>query len=253
MKKRFFLIGLFIMVNIIYAMPNVEDVMIGIDKVTSLESDATAKVKITQKRIKQGIKVFESIYYLRDSDDSFLIIMTEPEFEKGNGYLRVEDNFWMYRRNTRTFQHINRDESIAGSDSSAEDFENRKMIETYKPMVDESGNEIISEGKLGKMEVYRVEIVAKVDDVSYPKRILWVRRDNYLPLKEENYSLSGTLMQTVYYPKYTKVKGKYVWIKAIFIDEFEEGNQTLVELSNISLDDVEDYVFTKAYLENLSK
>ncbi len=43
-----------------------------------------------------------------------LIVMSAPEAEKGNGYLRMGDNLWMYRRNTRTFQHINRDESIGG-------------------------------------------------------------------------------------------------------------------------------------------
>ena len=98
-------------------------------------------------------KIIEMTYYRRDSDDSFLIVMTSPETEKGNGYLRVGDNFWMYRRNTRTFQHINRDESIGGSDAKADDFEKRKLTELYEGARDKMGNELIQEEKLGESEI----------------------------------------------------------------------------------------------------
>jgi hypothetical protein len=39
----------------------------------------------------------------------------------------------------------------------------------------------------------------------------------------------------------------------LFVDEFEEGNKSLLELSGISLQPIDNDVFTKAYLENLSK
>ncbi len=103
------------------------------------------------------------------------------------------------------------------------------------------------------MPVYKLEIKAKVNDVDYPKKIYWIRRDNYLPLKEESYSLSGALMQTAYYLKYTVVDGRYVPVNQMFIDEFEKGNKTMVEISNISTRKIDDSIFTKAYLENLSK
>ena len=41
--------------------------------------------------------------------------------------------------------------------------------------------------------------------------------------------------------------------KQLIIDEFEKGDKTLVELSGFSLENIDDAVFTKAYLENLSK
>ena len=222
---------------------------------TSLEmtTDIKANVVLTQQKVEQGIKVIEMIYYRRDSDDSFLIVMSAPEAEKGNGYLRTGDNLWMYRRNTRMFQHINRDESIGGSDAKADDFESRKLTETYEFAKDENGKEIISQEMLGKIPVHKIEIKAKVNDVDYPRKIYWIRRDNYLPLKEEAYSLSDTLMQTAYYIKYTIVDGRYVPIKQMFIDEFEKGNKTMVEISNISTKKLADSIFTKAYLENLSK
>jgi hypothetical protein len=60
-------------------------------------------------------------------------------------------------------------------------------------------------------------------------------------------------MQTAYMRKYTVIEGRYVAIEMLFIDEFEKGNRTLVEISGISVNRLENYLFTKPYLENLSK
>lgn len=233
--------------------PPVNDALKKIEENYSISNDFRASVTMTQQKPKQGAKVFDMIFYRRDKDEAFLIVFSAPEAEKGNGYLRIDDNFWMYRRNTRTFQHINRDESIGGSDASGEDFETRKLTELYKPALDSSGRELIRPEKLGAIAVWRLELEAKVSDVSYPYRVMWVRQDNYLLLKEESYSSSKTLMVTSYFPKYTIIQGKYVPVKQIYIDEFEKGNKTVVEISGIVTDKLDDKIFTKAYLENLSK
>ncbi|MBP7653921.1 outer membrane lipoprotein-sorting protein [Candidatus Dependentiae bacterium] len=230
-----------------------ESLMKELERQTTLTSDAKAKVIVTQQKIKQGVKKIEMVYFRRDRDDAFLIIMEAPESDRGNGYLKTGDNFWMYRRNTRTFQHINRDENIAGTDAKGDDFEKRKLSELYKPATDKTGNDILSEEIIGKIPVYKYELIAKVNDVDYPKKIYWVQKDNFLPLKEQAFSLSGTLMQTVYYLKYSTVDGKYVPNKMMYIDEFEKGNKTIVDLTEFSTKKIEDSVFTKAYLENMSK
>lgn len=247
------LLWAFMMPNLILAAVKAGDLLKGMETVTETQTDITAKVEMTQEKAGEGIRIYNAIYYRNDADNSFLIVMTAPESEKGNGYLRQGENFWMYRRNTRTFQHVNRDESIAGTDSKGQDFENKKLTELYKPATDASGKEKMIETKLGDVPVYQLEVTAKIEDVSYPKEIYWIRKDNFLPLKIQSYSLSGTLMQTSYFLKYIQIEGKYVWIKAMFIDEFEKGNKTLIEVQNISLKKIDNYVFTKAYLENLSK
>ena len=174
----------------------VTPVLKAIDANYKLKNDVRADVTLTQQRAGQGTKIMDMTYFRRDSDDAFLIAMNAPENEKGNGYLRVGDNFWMYRKNTRTFQHVNRDESIGGSDAHSDDFETRKLEELYGPVADSSGTEKFSEELLGKVAVNRFELKARVNDVDYPRQIFWTRSDNNLLLKQESYSLSGTLMQT---------------------------------------------------------
>jgi outer membrane lipoprotein-sorting protein len=229
------------------------DILAAMQKNTSITSDITASVSMTQQKSGQGIKNLEMLYYRRDSDDAFLIVFKNPEADKGNGYLRVGENFWMYRRNTRTFQHVNRDENIGGTDAQGDDFEDRPITDLYTVAKDTSGAEKIQEEELGKIPVYRLEILAKVNDVDYPRKTLWVRRDNYLPLKELSYANSGALMQTAYFLKYTPVQGHFLAVEQIFIDEFEKGNRTKLNIGEIQHSPIAKEIFTKAYLENLSK
>ncbi len=259
MKKKFTLGILFLSpvlalsTSIPAGVPAGNDILSRMEQNMRLSTNITATVSLTQQKTGQGVKTIEMLFYRHDADNSFLIIMTAPESDKGNGYLRVEDNFWMYRRNTRSFQHINRDENIAGTDAHGDNFEDRKLSELYGVVRDSSGTEKVAEDILGKVPVYRLEVVAKVHDVAYPRKTYWVRRDNFLTLKEQSFTLSATLMQTAYYLKYTPIEGRFVPVEQIFLDEFEKGNKTKLNISGISTRPISRDVFTKAYLENLSK
>jgi hypothetical protein len=162
---------------------------------------------------------------------------------------------WMYRRNSRTFQKMSRYQSMAGTEMNASDLETRKHTQLYEPALDASGQELLTRETLGKAQipVYRLEVNAKVKDLEYPCVTFWVRQDNFLLMKQESYSQSGTLMIVSYFPKYTELEGKYLPAKIMVVNEFEKGNKTLLELSGVSMEPIDDAVFTKAYLENLSK
>ena len=237
----------------VWAESDVTGILNKIEYNLTMNSDARAKVTITQQKAGEGTKNMEALWYRRDRDNAYLIVMLAPQSDKGVGYLRVDDNFWMYRPNTRTFQHINRDESIGGSNAHGENFENRKLTELYGGIKTAAGKDSISEKMLGQIPVYLFPIKAKVNDVDYPRKNYYVRQDNNLLLKEECFSSSGTLMQTIYYLKYTQILGKYVAIKQMYIDEFEKGNKTSIDISGIATDKLDNSIFTKAYLENLSK
>ena len=237
----------------LYATTVVTDVLKKLDDLRKLDEDVTSKVQIAMRDAKQGDKLMEAIYFAKDTTDQFLIVMTKPESEKGNGYLKMGKNFWMYRRNTRSFQHVARNESIAGTDANAGDFETPKYAEQYTAAKDANGKEEVSAEQLGGVPVLRIELVSTQPDVDYPKKIIWVRQDNGLPLKEQSFSLSGTLMNTQYYLKYSEINGRYIAVKQLVVDEFEKGNKTLWEISDISFKKLSDDVFSKAYLENLSK
>ncbi len=250
---RTMLIALLFAGSVVFSQTRVETILKNLEYNFTITTDARAKVVVTQQKAGEGVKVMELLWYRRDKDKAFMMVMLAPESDKGVGYLRVDDNFWMYRPNTRTFQHINRDESIGGSNAQGEDFENRKLTELYEGLKDAAQKDSIQETMLGKIPVYKFPIKAKVNDVNYPRKVFYTRKDNNLLLKEESYSSSGTLMLTAFYLKYTQVLGKYVAINSMYVDEFEKGNKTNVGISGIATEKLEDAIFTKAYLENLSK
>jgi hypothetical protein len=239
----------------LWASPSVQDIIDYYDTNYQLRSDMTARAHLTTKDPEQGTKVIDSVLYRRDKDDAFLIVLADPETERGNGYLRVGDNMWLYKRATRTFTHIGRDEKIGGSNATAGDIETRKFKELYKPSTDANGKDLLSEETLGgaKIPVYRMEVVAQVNDVKYPRLVMWVTRDKYLELKRESYSLSGTLMETDLFTNYKEVQGRFVPLLQKFTDEVEKGRTTLLEITGISFAGVDDYKFDKSYLESLSK
>jgi len=253
-KSLRLVLALLLLSPALWALPTVQSVIDTIDTNYQLHSDMTAQARITTKDPEQGTKVIESVLYRRDSDDSFLIVLAEPESDRGNGYLRTGDNMWMYKRSTRTFTHIGRDEKIGGSNTSAGDIETRKFKDLYKPSLDASGKEVIREDMIaGKIPVYKLEVVAKVNDVKFPKLVMWITRDKYLELKREEYGLSGTLMETDFFTNYKNVDGRYVPLLQKFVDEVEKGRTSVLEIIGVTFAKVDDYKFDKSYLESLSK
>jgi hypothetical protein len=234
--------------------PSVQEIIDRIDHMQEIKSDITAQAKITSRDPDMGgTKISEGIYYRRDRDDAFLVIITAPDTDKGNGYLRVDDNMWMYRSKSRAFQHIGRGEKIAGSNATAGDMETRKFGELYQPARDDAGREKIEDTRIGRIPVYKIEVVAKVVDVKHPRLIMWLTKDKYLLLKQESYSLSGTLLEIAYFKNYKEVDGHYISLTSKFMDAVEKDNVTLFEIKGISFGQVDDTKFTKRYLENLSK
>jgi hypothetical protein len=110
-----------------------------------------------------------------------------------------------------------------------------------------------AEEKLGSFDVWVLDLQANSTDVSYDKLKLWVRKDQVIVLKEEDYSVNGRLMRTIYYPKYIKVDTKFIPSKALIIDELNTGEKTEITMKDATVANIPDYVFSKAYLERVNK
>jgi outer membrane lipoprotein-sorting protein len=190
----------------------------------------------------KSLKIFR-----KDENNKFMIIFTSPITDAGNGYLYIDNNLWFYDSESREFIKKTKSESLGGSDAKSRDVEKPKMTELYNWTYEGTG-------KVGKIKCYLISGEAAVSDVAYPKTKIWVRQDNYLLVKRQEFSVSDTLSQTVYYLHYTKInfneEEKYIADKILIKDELEKGKQTLMEHSNISLAELPDNIFTKAYLEN---
>lgn len=108
-------------------------------------------------------------------------------------------------------------------------------------------------GKLGSFATYILDLRALSNEVTYPHLRMWIRQDNYLVLKLEDYSLSERLMRTAYYPHYVKIEDRYFPDKMLFVDELKKGEKTQMTFTEVSTAALPESVFTKTYLERVNR
>ena len=75
------------------------------------------------------------------------------------------------------------------------------------------------------------------------------RRTTDRLLKMESYSLTKRLMRTALFPNYVKIGDAIIPRVMVFVDELVQGSRTQITLTEISLNDLPDSVFTKAFIE----
>jgi outer membrane lipoprotein-sorting protein len=217
-----------------------------VDKLSNLgDKDFSALMTMISEDPDTGIEKTKVLQFRSDDDDKFLLLIQEPIVKKGQGYLMIDDNLWFYDPESRKFSHTSMKEQFNDSDANNSDFNTSSLADDYQVTS-------IEDGKLGNYSVYVLEIEATNNEVTYPKRKMWVTKGNVLVLKSEDYSASGRLMRTSYYPSYTKSEGNFIPTKMIFVDELIEGKKTTISVSDISFKDIPDSVFTKSYVERVN-
>ncbi len=210
-----------------------------------------AFVKETER--KKEPRLFQAMVYRRDADDKFMILFTKPKEEAGKAYLKIDKNLWNFEPSTGKWERRTEREKLAGTNSRRSDFDESRLTEEYTTKFEGSD-------KLGTYKVFKFKLTAKPGvDVAYPILNLWVDQQDKNILKREEYSLSGKLMRSSFYPKWQKKfseskKGE-VWIpeEIRIFDELEKGNSTIVLIKETDLGTLEENMFTKAWIESKSK
>ena len=217
------------------------------DDVLAYHGDYSATVSLV---IEKPGKPKESVQYkIFERTDKKLMTLVQlfPEADKGNGFLRDDDNIWAYDPISRKFSHTSIKESLGNSDVKLDDIEQDEN--TWRINYSITGFE---SGMLGKQEVYIITATAKTSEPSYAKTKYYVRKDLNLILKYEDFSGSDRLMRTTLLPKYAKVPAGYVPTQLIVRDELNPGENTTQIISDLTFDTLPDRIFTKAYLEGLN-
>jgi outer membrane lipoprotein-sorting protein len=209
--------------------------------------DYSAVFTIVTQKPQEKDSVMQIKLFRRDDHDQVVWIILKPDAQKGQGFLKVDENIWMYDPESGKFSHSTMKEQIQNSKAKSSDLKRASYAEDY----DIAGWE---EGTLGKYPVYMLSLKAKNNEVSYPALRLSVRKDKPLVLKEEDYSLSDRLMRTVLYPpKYIEVAGRTVYSQILIQDELNKGEKSQLTLSDVSVANLPDATFSKAFLGQSSR
>ena len=214
------------------------------DLQTFSKQDYSAVYDIVSEKPGEDPSTTQVKIFRRDDHDQIVILIREPEKQKGQGYLKIDDNVWFYDPESGNYSHSTMKENINGSQAKNSDFKKYTFADDFDILKTD-------EGRLGVFDTWILTLQAKNDEVSYQKIRLTVRKDKPLPLKEEDFSVSDRPMRTIYYlPTYVQVADKLIPAKLKMVDEVNKGTQSVLTISDVYVGKLDDKYFQKTFLES---
>lgn len=218
--------------------------------IAKMDENMNAKTQISRSQMvihgRRGSRTVESRTYSEGSQKAYTEYLA-PARERGTKMLKLGDRLWIYSPATdRSIQlsgHMLR-QSVMGSDLSYEDMmEDRKLQEIYSLR-------LLGEEELQGQQVWVLELLAKVEGLSYPKRKIWVDQRYYVPLKEELYAKSGQLLKELTFSEVKAFGDRYYPTVTHYKDALKKGKGTDFILLELALDEaIPEYYFNKSVLK----
>jgi outer membrane lipoprotein-sorting protein len=223
--------------------PTGEEILRRVDaNIGSDNKIATAEMIINGRRGSRSVKSKSWIYGEEKSYTEYLA----PAREAGTKMLKLEDQLWTYIPSTdRTIKisgHMLR-QSVMGSDLSYEDMmEDPELLNLYEANV-------IDEETFLDRPCWVLELTAKVEDISYHSRKIWVDKERYVSLKEERFARSGKLLKVFEVKEIRSIQNRWVPVHMVFKDALKSGKGTEYFIESIEFNaDIPEALFTKASL-----
>jgi len=171
------------------APPTAEQLLASMDKNLTFEARKTRTLMTVEGR---RTRSYEMVSYGRGEEDAAMEYVA-PARDKGTRMLKLGDELWIYLPGVDRVQKISGHmlrEGMMGSDVSYEDMlASRELRKRYNAKV-------TGAAELDGRSCWVLELKAKDDGVTYPKRITYVDKQTYIPIKQELYALSGMLLKT---------------------------------------------------------
>lgn len=227
------------------------------DNTCFYDTDMKGDYQIVHDKPGEGRNLINAILYRRDSQKKWTILITGPEKDKGKGYLQFDSNIWFYDPADKRFTFSSARDKFQNTNANTSDFAPQLYVSDYSM-------ESYEEVKLGKFDCVLFTLKAVSKNVAYPELKLWVSKGDGLMRKREDYSLSHQRLRTIAVPSYQKVRNtekEYSipvnmviqdHLKGKKINDKMEYEKTVISISNVVFEPVEDLVYTKPYLETMS-
>lgn len=227
------------------------------DNTAFFGTDFSAVYAVVQKKPGEGLSATDARMYRRDSENKWTILITGPAKDRGKGYLQYDSNIWFFDPADRRFTFSSARDRFQNTNASNSDFMPQHYARDYSIV---SAEDV----KLGRRICTLFTLKARVDGVDYPQLKLWVSKPDGLVRQKEDYSLSGKKMRTTLIPSYQLIRSSdgehHIPVNMIIMDNLRgqklngkiEYERTMISISNVVFEKVDDSVYTKPYLEMMS-
>lgn len=197
--------------------------------------------ELTMLRLNQGDNGQQKyyMYFHRPADVRQMTFMVWK-------YPGKNDDRWLYVPAIKLVRRIAADDknsSFVGSDFTYEDVSGREVSEDTHTL---SGEEALN----GK-SVYVVESIPKdKKSAYYSRKVSWIDKESFLPLKEEYYDQRGDLLKTFTADKVESVAGTATIMQRTMANA-QSGHRTVVTFEAVNYDvGLKDNIFSERYLRN---
>lgn len=180
-----------------------------------------------------------------------IVRFSAPPDLGGAGFLQVQnrtgdDDRYLFlpdlKRSRRIAGNL-RGNSFMGTDFSYADLDRRDLRETT--------SSLLPDENVGQQPCYRLTTGPTRSDSPYSRVELWVRKDNYLPLKMEMYDRANVLMKTFTAREVRRVSGHWYITKSRMHSHIDSHDTELVLDAVAPASDIADDEFTVRNLEKI--
>lgn len=221
-----------------------DEVLARIDKNLTFEARESS---IAMTVTKSGRAKLYKMHSFGRGDNEMATEFLEPARDKGTKMLKKADDLWMYMPSVEKTQKISGHmlrQGMMGSDMSYEDLmEWSKWRESYTSAV-------LGEETLDGRKVYKLELKAKDTTISYPRRLIWVDQETFVPSRQELYAVSGMLLKTWLMVDVKKIEGRDFPTRMVVEDQLQKGSKTEIVFEKVTFTvALPEEVFSTRWLE----
>ncbi len=207
----------------------------------SIEYTGTMEIHVNDKVREKSLKV-EAI---GGGQTRAIVEFTNPE-DEGTKYLMLDKNLWIYFPEEEDVVKISGHmlkEGMMGSDVSYEDaLESDALSNKYKIT-------LTGEEKINDRNCYVITLNAKVKNIPYYKRKMWVDKESFVAQKEEMYAKSGKLLKVANVLETKKIGGRNFPVKSEMVNKLRRNSKTVFKMNDIVFDKhIDESKFTMRYL-----
>ena len=177
-------------------------------------------------------------YFKKPSDISRMTFMVHKNAEEN-------DARWIYVPSVDLIKPISADDknsSFVGSDFTYEDVSGRHW--------NEDNHTLTGEVELDGRTVYVIESVPKESYKGFAKKVSYIDKEYYLPLKEEYFNDKEKMIRIFTAEKIEEIDG-YLTMTVRKIENLKKKSHTVVSFSSIDYNSgIDEDIFTERYLKN---
>ena len=220
------------------------------------DMDDNMVYKTRRCHIRMSIQSRNSVYVkelemVGKGANTSLTRVIKPPAEIGTKFLRFETRgrhlIYMYlpssERVIRVSGHMLR-QSALGSDLSYEDLLDSPRLDLEYEVI--KGEEIVH----NDLECYQMDLKARRDTSTYPKRQLVIEKKRRVPVIQKYFARGGKLVKQAEFSKVKKLKDRYYPHKIVMRDMLRKNSKTTLDIYDLEFGvKLPRRMFTRRYLE----